>query len=73
MQLMAIYDCYECKTIHNKLPEDMFFRVSKSFIINVNHIDDIDGNVGNIRENEIPIGRSYVMFLDFVNKRLLRR
>ncbi len=62
------------KTIHNKLPEDIFFRVSKSFIINVNHIDDIDGNVVNIRENEIPIGRSYRdIFLDFVNKRLLRR
>lgn len=62
------------KTIHNKLPEDMFFRVSKSFIINVNHIDDIDGNVINIRENEIPIGKSYRdVFLDFVNKRLLRR
>ncbi len=62
------------KTIHNKLPEDIFFRVSKSYIINVNHIDDIDGNYVNIRENRIPIGRSYRdVFLEFVNKRLLRR
>ncbi|MCK9255168.1 MAG: LytTR family DNA-binding domain-containing protein [Bacteroidales bacterium] len=62
------------KTIHNKLPEDIFFRVSKSFVINVNHIDDIDGNYVNIREYKIPIGRSYRdVFLDFVNKRLLRR
>lgn len=62
------------KTIHNKLSEDIFFRVSKSFVINVNHIDDIDGNYVNIREYKIPIGRSYRdVFLDFVNKRLLRR
>ena len=62
------------KTIHNKLPEELFFRVSKSFIINVNHIDDIDGNYVNIKENKVPIGRSYRdVFLEFVNRRLLRR
>jgi DNA-binding LytR/AlgR family response regulator len=62
------------KTIHNKLPEEIFFRVSKSFIINVTHIADIDGNFVNIKENRVPIGRSYRdVFLEFVNRRLLRR
>ncbi len=62
------------KTIHNKLPEDVFYRTSKSFIININHISDIDGGYVNIKDSKIPIGRSYRdTFLDFVNKRLLRR
>lgn len=37
------------KTIFNKLPENTFFRVSKSYIVNVNHIDDIDGAYINIK------------------------
>jgi DNA-binding LytR/AlgR family response regulator len=62
------------KTIHNKIPEDIFYRTSKSFIININHISDIDGGYVNIKDSKIPIGRSYRdTFLDFVNKRLLRR
>ena len=62
------------KTIHNKLPEEIFYRTSKSFIININHISDIDGGYVNIKDSKIPIGRSYRdIFLDFVNKRLLRR
>jgi DNA-binding LytR/AlgR family response regulator len=62
------------KTIHNKLPEDVFYRTSKSFIININHISNIDGGYINVKDNKIPIGRSYRdTFLDFVNKRLLRR
>jgi DNA-binding LytR/AlgR family response regulator len=62
------------KTIHNKLPENIFFRVSKSYIINLNFIDDIDGGFIDIKEYKVPIGRSYRdVFMDFVNKRLLRR
>lgn len=62
------------KTIHKKLPEDIFYRTSKSFIININHIDNIESGYVNIKDNKIPIGRSYRdVFLNFVNKRLLRR
>lgn len=62
------------KTIHNKLPGNIFFRVSKSFIVNLNFIDDIDGGYIDIKEYKVPIGRSYRdIFMDFVNKRLLRR
>ncbi|MBO7134969.1 MAG: response regulator transcription factor [Bacteroidales bacterium] len=62
------------KTIFNKLPENMFFRVSKSYIVNVNHIDDIDGAYINIKGNQVPIGRSYRdTFVDYINTRLLRR
>jgi DNA-binding LytR/AlgR family response regulator len=62
------------KTVHSKLPEDIFFRTSKSYIINVTHIKEIDGNDVIVADNKIPIGRSYRDgFLDFVNKRLIRR
>ena len=62
------------KTIFNKLPENTFFRVSKSYIVNVNHIDDIDGAYINIKGNQVPIGRSYRdSFVDYINTRLLRR
>ena len=62
------------KTIYNKLPESIFFRVSKSYIVNVNHIDDIDGAYINIKGNQVPIGRSYRdTFVDYINSRLLRR
>ncbi|MCF0205951.1 MAG: response regulator transcription factor [Bacteroidales bacterium] len=62
------------KTIYNKLPENIFIRVSKSYIVNVNHIDDIDGVYVNVKGNQIPIGRSYRdTFIDYINARLLRR
>lgn len=62
------------KTIHNKLPSKIFFRVSKSYIVNINFIDDIDGTFIDIKDNKVPIGRSYRdVFLEFVNRRLLRR
>lgn len=62
------------KTIYNKLPESIFFRVSKSYIINVNHIDDIDGAYINIKGSQVPIGRSYRdTFVEYINTRLVRR
>lgn len=62
------------KTIHNKLPQDIFYRTSKSFVVNVNHITNIDGGYVNIKDSKVPVGRSYRdTFLGFVNKKLLRR
>ncbi len=62
------------KTIHNKLPEEIFIRTSKSYIINIAHIKEIDGNDVIVQDNKIPIGRSYRdEFLEFVNRRLLKR
>jgi DNA-binding LytR/AlgR family response regulator len=63
------------KTIHSKLPSAVFFRTSKSYIINVNHINEIDGEDVIIQDSKIPIGRSYrdKFLTSFVNKRLVRR
>jgi DNA-binding LytR/AlgR family response regulator len=47
------------KTIGDQLPGDTFFRISKSFIINVNKIGAIENNSVLIGGNEIPIGNAY--------------
>lgn len=63
------------KTIHEQLPHKLFVRTSKSFVINVQHINSFDNNTVYIRKSEIPIGdiyRSY-FFDEFVTKRLLGR
>lgn len=42
-----------------RLPEEMFVRVHRSFIVNMEYIDSYIGNLFYINGNAIPIGRSY--------------
>lgn len=44
---------------HELLPEKSFFRVHKSYLINLSKIDEIVGNIIKLSEEEIPIGRNY--------------
>ncbi len=62
------------KTIYNQLPAEIFFRVSKSYIININNITEIDNDFVKIDLKEIPIGRTYKEeFLNYINKHLIKR
>ncbi|RNA63479.1 DNA-binding response regulator [Chryseobacterium nematophagum] len=63
------------KTIYEKLPQDIFVRVSKSYIINSKRIDALDNNTVYMEKNEIPIGNMYrdYFFSEFVTKKLLNR
>jgi DNA-binding LytR/AlgR family response regulator len=63
------------KTIHEKLPQKVFVRVSKSYIINVHQITSFDNNLVFIGKNEIPIGNTYraYFFEEFVLKKTLSR
>lgn len=63
------------KTIHDHLPKNMFVRVSKSYVINVQHVESVDNNTVYIRQNEIPIGNIYrdFFFNEFVTKRILSK
>jgi DNA-binding LytR/AlgR family response regulator len=45
--------------MENKLNAANFIRVHKSFIVNTNKIESVNGNQINIGQNEIPIGASY--------------
>ncbi len=47
------------KTIFSQLPKDIFARVSKSYLINVNRIESIDIDSIMIGREEIPLGNSY--------------
>lgn len=63
------------KTIDNQLPNEIFVRINKSYIVNVNAINEIDNDFVIIDKSEIPIGRTYKddFINNFVNKRLIKR
>jgi two-component system LytT family response regulator len=63
------------KTIHEQLPSQLFVRISKSYIINVQQITSFDNNTVFIRKHEVPIGDSYraYFFDEYVTKKLLSR
>jgi DNA-binding LytR/AlgR family response regulator len=46
------------KKIEDKLPEDTFFKVHRSFIINISKIVDIEDNTVLIQKDVIPVSRS---------------
>ncbi|MGO4290262.1 LytR/AlgR family response regulator transcription factor [Chitinophaga sp. RAB17] len=47
------------KTIHQKLPQHFFLRVSKSYVVNTNYIDSFDHRNIYLSEFEIPLGEVY--------------
>lgn len=47
------------KTIHQKMPQHLFIRVSKSYVVNVNYIDSFDHHTVYVGESEIPLGEVY--------------
>lgn len=47
------------KTISQHLPEVQFIRVSKSYMVNVQHIDSFDNHTIYIKTSEIPIGEVF--------------
>lgn len=53
------------KTIHQKMPQHLFLRVSKSYVININYIDSFDHRFIYSGEFEIPLGDVYKK--DFFN------
>ena len=63
------------KTIFDQLPQNIFVRISKSYIINVQQITSFDNNTVFIQKHEIPIGNAYrsYFFDEFVMKKLLSR
>lgn len=56
------------KTIHDKLPKNIFIRVSKSYVVNEAAITSFDNHTIYINDNEIPIGKVYQQ--DFINQYL---
>ena len=47
------------KAMEEELPSDRFIRVHKSFIINMDHVEMVEGNSVKIGEKQLPIGGSF--------------
>lgn len=47
------------KTFHQKIPEDIFLRVSKSYVVNRNYIESFDHHTIYMGGNELPLGEVY--------------
>jgi DNA-binding LytR/AlgR family response regulator len=47
------------KTIHQKIPVQLFLRVSKSYVVNVNFIESFDHHNIYLGDTEIPLGDVY--------------
>jgi DNA-binding LytR/AlgR family response regulator len=45
--------------LQNKLPQKQFIRIHKSFIVNVSHIQKIEGNMLKIHHKTIPISSTF--------------
>jgi DNA-binding LytR/AlgR family response regulator len=61
------------KAINSQLPDSIFFRVNKSYIVNTGHISSLNSYDIQIGRHEIPIGNTYRddFFERFVSNRLL--
>ena len=57
------------KGILEKLPPEAFIRVHKSYVVNINHIKTIEGNMLHLGANKITIGLNYA---EEVMQRLLK-
>ena len=47
------------KELVNVLPENLFFQIHKSYIVQSTNVDEINGQILKIGGEELPIGRSY--------------
>ncbi len=47
------------KTINSQLPDSIFVRISKSYIVNINYIDSVDQDFIHLGKEEIPLGKTY--------------
>ncbi len=63
------------KTIHAQLPDKNFMRVSKSFIVNTDHILSVDTHSIYIKGDEIPIGLNFKdeFYEKFIAGKIIKR
>ena len=63
------------KTILSHLPKNIFYRVNKSYIINIDKIDTVETDFVNIIGEEIPIGHTYkdAFINDVIKGKLIKR
>lgn len=56
------------KKILTLLPKEQFYRIHKSYIISIDKIENLEGNMVSINGNKLPIGNSYRQeFMKLIN------
>lgn len=58
-QYQKLITAMNLKTIHLKIPDSIFHRVGKSYVVNLNHIVSFDHHTLYLEEDEIPLGEVY--------------
>ena len=63
------------KTIGAQLPETIFARVSKSYIVNVLHISSFDNELVYVQNNEIPLGQAFKddFIKQYIERKIVKR
>ena len=60
------------KSLEEKLPTEIFMRVHRSYIVNLNKIDIMEGNMLEVNKKTIPVGKNYKdELLNVINKNRL--
>ncbi|MGD9556615.1 MAG: LytR/AlgR family response regulator transcription factor [Mangrovibacterium sp.] len=61
------------KKMEELLPADEFFRIHKSFIIRLDRIQSIEGNLVEIGKNRLPVGNAYRQaFSELIEQRFIK-
>ena len=63
------------KQIYESLPSNIFYQTHRSYIVNINQINAIDGNQLNINSYKIPVARNFKdeIFHLILNNRLISK
>lgn len=63
---------HSMKELVEKLPSKQFIRIHKSYIVEINKIEEIGGNQVKIAGKQIPVGRQFkAPFLEFIESKKL--
>lgn len=61
------------KKMEELLPEDEFFRIHKSFIIRLDQIQSVEGNLVDVNGNKLPIGNNFRQsFQELINRHFIK-
>lgn len=63
------------KQIHESLPQDIFQQTHRSYIVNIDQVNAIDGNLLNVNSHKIPVARNLRdnVFNLILNNRLITK
>lgn len=63
------------KQIHESLPQDIFQQTHRSYIVNIDQVNAIDGNLLNVNSHKIPVARNLKdnVFNLILNNRLITK